>query len=630
MIFFKKVKNTIKDMSVNKNRKTIFSFDMFLFFLLPIFFLIILIHGVNYFFSNISPFNSYFLDKDISLKNKVQIKEIISDEQNKILNTKIAFTIEDDMSNKIVKSVLIGDLIEKNSEDKIIENIFHKFSKVKIDPELFLENLFKTKKYNFNYSLNSSEIEKIKENIKQGERPTINALIIKDESSKKFTIQKEEHGYNYDLSKIETEIINYINSSDRKNLLNISISKIPNNPKITEDSLKNILTQANSILDNAPINIFYNDNKILLDKTELIDMLNFKHSVDLENNLTESSIGLKEEDIKKYLEGIAEKNDEKPHSGELIIKDNKVVKFSPVKKGLSLDKEDSFNKLQDTILSLKNNVYLTIEESVPSDMDSDVVKYGLLEKIAEGKSNFKGSTANRIHNIKVGSNFVNGTLVKPGEEFSMIKTLKAVNAEMGYLPELVIKGNQTEAEYGGGLCQVATTVFRTSINGGFPILERQNHSYRVPYYEPAGTDATIYFPKPDFRFLNNTKNYILIATEVDVKNNELIYSIWGTKDNRKIKISDPVVTNIVLAPGTKWIETLDLPVGKTKCIESSHNGADAEFSYNVEYEDGTKFDRIFKSRYRPWQAVCLKGVEKLSSDTSEPKTENVSPEVNNQ
>ena len=68
-------------------------------------------------------------------------------------------------------------------------------------------------------------------------------------------------------------------------------------------------------------------------------------------------------------------------------------------------------------------------------------------------------------------------------------------------------------EYGGGLCQIGTTVFRAAVNSGLPITERRPHAYRVVYYEPAGFDATIYDPRPDLRFINDTENYILIQTK---------------------------------------------------------------------------------------------------------------------
>jgi len=240
---------------------------------------------------------------------------------------------------------------------------------------------------------------------------------------------------------------------------------------------------------------------------------------------------------------------------------------------------------------------------------------GIKEIIGTGHSNFAGSPKNRRHNIAVGAAAVNGLLLKPGEEFSLVKTLGEVEARTGYLPELVIKENKTIPEYGGGLCQVGTTVFRAALNSGLPITARRNHSYRVAYYEPAGMDAAVYIPNPDVRFLNDTGSYVLIQARIE--GNDFYFDFWGLKDTRKITVSKPVVYNIVRPASTKIVETTDLAPGQKKCTEKAHNGADAYFDYTVVYNPGTADEKIeekrFSSHYVPWQEVCLIGVTKLSS-----------------
>jgi vancomycin resistance protein YoaR len=217
---------------------------------------------------------------------------------------------------------------------------------------------------------------------------------------------------------------------------------------------------------------------------------------------------------------------------------------------------------------------------------------------------------NRRHNIKVGAEALHGLLIKPGEEFSLLKALGEIDASNGYLPELVIKENKTVPEYGGGLCQIGTTVFRATFNSGLPVTARRNHSYRVTYYEPAGTDATIYDPAPDYKFVNDTGHYILIQARLD--KDDLTFDFWGTKDGREINYTQPTIYNIVKPAPTKMIETTDLPEGKKKCTESAHAGADAYFDYKVTYSNGEVKNQRFTSHYVPWQAVCLVGVKKIT------------------
>lgn len=158
-------------------------------------------------------------------------------------------------------------------------------------------------------------------------------------------------------------------------------------------------------------------------------------------------------------------------------------------------------------------------------------------------------------------------MVAPDEEFSLLKALGEIDGEHGYLQELVIKDNQTKPEFGGGLCQIGTTTFRATIASGLPVSERRNHSYRVVYYEPAGTDATIYSPAPDYKFKNDTGHYVLIKTRIE--GTKIYFDFWGTKDGREINIEPPVIYNIVAPPPEKIIKTIDLEVG-VKNVPKAH------------------------------------------------------------
>jgi vancomycin resistance protein YoaR len=164
-------------------------------------------------------------------------------------------------------------------------------------------------------------------------------------------------------------------------------------------------------------------------------------------------------------------------------------------------------------------------------------KLGITTLIGHGESDFKGSPSSRVHNIKVGSAKYNGTVVKPGEEFSFNDILGEVDDKNGYQPELVIKGGKLIYEYGGGLCQVSTTLFRSAIMAGLPILERKPHSFPVKYYDPQGYDATIYPGVVDLKFRNDTLNHILIQSRIE--NTKLIFDIYGSGDGREVFLDGP-------------------------------------------------------------------------------------------
>jgi vancomycin resistance protein YoaR len=251
---------------------------------------------------------------------------------------------------------------------------------------------------------------------------------------------------------------------------------------------------------------------------------------------------INEDYVKGFLEDFSKKTDVQAIDAKFKIEDGKVTTFSQDQKGRSLDIEKS-SKLVIEALSKNSSgsvqVELPMSTTQPSVTSSGAEDLGIATLIGEGKSNFRGSTKNRIHNIKNAVERFNGVLIKPGEEFSFVRTLGDVDGENGYLPELVIKKDKTEPEFGGGICQVSTTVFRAAIYSGLKITARKNHAYPVSYYNPQGMDSTIYVPKPDLRFINNTPGHILIQSTI--VGTELAFQFYGTNDGRKIEIDGPKI-----------------------------------------------------------------------------------------
>lgn len=246
--------------------------------------------------------------------------------------------------------------------------------------------------------------------------------------------------------------------------------------------------------------------------------------------------------ISAFLDDLGRQFDKDPENAKLTMANGKVSVFSLSSDGIKLNKEKSLDIL---IEHLKNNdlelpIDLAYDSISPEISTSSIENLGITSLIGEGRSNFRGSPKNRIFNINVATKRYAGIIIKPGEEFSFVKVLGPVDGEHGYLPELVIKKDKTEPEFGGGICQVSTTAFRAAIYSGLKITARTNHAYPVSYYNPQGMDATVYIPRPDLRFINNTPGYILIQTKIE--GTELVFQFYGTDDGRKTNIIGPTIT----------------------------------------------------------------------------------------
>lgn len=252
--------------------------------------------------------------------------------------------------------------------------------------------------------------------------------------------------------------------------------------------------------------------------------------------------------------------------------------------GFFLNKEETLNQI---ISSLKNNPkkndFSLITTTVkPKILTNNLDSLGIKEKIATGQSNFAGSTQNRIHNIKISSEKFNGAVIPPQSEFSFIEILGPVDKTTGYKEELVIKNNETIPEFGGGVCQTSTTLFRSVLNAGFEITERKNHAYPVQYYAPQGTDATVYIPHPDLRFINNTNHYALLQTKIE--GNLLIFDIYGTNDGRQVKINGPIVVE-------KNVETKTMRTTLTQTVTNSNGEIIVNKTFNSFYDNPQKYKK---------------------------------------
>jgi vancomycin resistance protein YoaR len=384
--------------------------------------------------------------------------------------------------------------------------------------------------------------------------------------------------------------------------LKITAEFLPEMPEITREDAAGRESEIRDILAAAPVTIKYNDKEWVLTRADLRKYLGFEKSGGL------VVVALEKEKSAAFLKKISEAVNVQAQNAKFMVYDGKVSEFQTSRIGMRVDEEGTRRAIGRVFRQIdgRREVGVLVDIEEPEITMDNVNSLGITDLLGVGESDFSGSPPNRIHNIKTGANKVNGLLLAPGEEFSALKAIGAVDEESGFKKELVIKENRTEPEFGGGLCQIGTTLFRGALASGLPITERRNHSYRVSYYEPAGTDATIYNPSPDFRFKNDMPGYILIQGKI--QGTKVVFEFWGKKDGRESSRTNPVIKNIVEPPPIKYIYTTDLKPGEKKRVEVAHKGADAYFKYTVKYPDerGT-VEKTFFSRYKPWAEVWLLG-----------------------
>ncbi len=282
--------------------------------------------------------------------------------------------------------------------------------------------------------------------------------------------------------------------------------------------------------------------------------------------------------------------------------------------GRTLDVEASLHAIQAGLQNGKHEIQLIFQITEPAAIDTTTAEQlGISEAVSVETSYFYGSSRDRVQNIQAAAKQFHGLLVAPGETFSMATALGDISLDNGYTEALIIIGNQTIKGVGGGVCQVSTTLFRTAFFGGFPVVERHAHAYRVYYYEKvagnridsslAGLDATVFVPLVDLKFVNDTPYWLLMETYVNPSTSSITWKFYSTSDGRTVEWNTSGVQNRVTPPKPLYKENPDLKEGEIKQVDWEAEGADVTVERTVFRDGQVYFSDQFHTHYQPWQAV---------------------------
>ncbi|MEK9156154.1 MAG: VanW family protein [Patescibacteria group bacterium] len=389
----------------------------------------------------------------------------------------------------------------------------------------------------------------------------------------------------------------------------ISFSSQASQPAVLPEKAEARLAEANRIIESGDLVLEHESQSFTLDNETIGGLIKSKTNGD---NL---EIYFDDGRLNTFVNSIAAALNVDPVNARLKIEGGRATVFQTAQAGKTLDVDKTKSAVISALLTRIDDsaeiarpqkIALVVQTREPEIKEADIGNLGIVELVGNGVTDFKGSPSNRVHNIQTGAAALNGILLAPDETFSTLAKLGEISDKSGYLPELVIKENKTIPEFGGGLCQVSTTLFRAALNVGMEIVGRQNHKYRVSYYEPpVGMDATIYDPAPDFKFKNNYVSHILIQSKVE--GTKITFEFYGTKDTRQVEIGEPETWGEV-SPGNPVVtETDTLPPGERKQIEKAHAGISAKFHYKVSREGEILQETDFRSKYVPWPEKWLAG-----------------------
>lgn len=343
----------------------------------------------------------------------------------------------------------------------------------------------------------------------------------------------------------------------------------------------------------------------------------YKASKDLESGKGKDfkvSLTAKNADVAEYLEKNKIYLDTKVVNNGLKH-ENGTFSYVPGTQGTYVNVNASADKIADYISDGwsggNSSVDLVCETKDPIGSQEELAS--VKDCLGSYNTDFSSSAAGRSQNVKNGCSKINGSILYPGETFSVTEAVVPFTAENGYELAASYENGQTVESYGGGICQVSSTLYNAVIRAELEIVQRNNHSMIVTYVPPSA-DAAIAEGILDFKFKNNQDTPIYI--EGYCEGGKIYFSVYGkeTRDsNRKIDFVSEVMSET--EPGITFKYSSELPAGTIKKEQSAHKGTVARL-WKVVTVNGVEQSRnVFNnSNYKPGNTIYAIGTNGLSPE----------------
>ena len=219
--------------------------------------------------------------------------------------------------------------------------------------------------------------------------------------------------------------------------------------------------------------------------------------------------------------------------GDAYMESNKIIES---RTGVKLDLERFKEEINESLKNLDEEKYIVNLPVIT--IDPKITTQNILKELAIDRelgtypTSLENKEDNTIYNIRLASEVINGILIKPQEIFSFNKYIGPAEKADGYKESTIIANGLFVNGYGGGICQVSSTLYNALLLANLPIVERYNHSVygEATKYVPLGQDAAIFYGFKDLRFKNNSDHMIVIFSKVF--RDTLQVSIFGGNEGK--------------------------------------------------------------------------------------------------
>ena len=317
--------------------------------------------------------------------------------------------------------------------------------------------------------------------------------------------------------------------------------------------------------------------------------------------------------VKTYVEKLAEEYNRDAEEGDITFA-NGYPEVTGGETGIAVNVDQSVSSIMKALEGDGTELTVVAEVQKPSVTKEELIQ---VKDVLGTATTYYGSSYERNTNVEVGASKINGTLIMPGETFSVTAAVTPFNADNGAYPAPSYESGQGVDTYGGGLCQVSTTLYNAVLKAELQVDERHNHTMLVSYVDPS-KDAAIAEGLMDFVFTNNTDETIYIYG-VGYQGT-LNFTIYGheTRDpNRSISFRSETLSQTDASTNVKLVAKSDQNIGYLNQTQSAHQGLEAVLWKDIVNADGTTDTvQVNSSSYQASPAIYEVGIVSPNTQAS--------------
>lgn len=268
----------------------------------------------------------------------------------------------------------------------------------------------------------------------------------------------------------------------------------------------------------------------------------------------------------------------------------------------------SLEEAKNILEEQKEEYVIPLKITIPEITLNDLGKEAFPQILGTFSTTYNTSNQNRITNLKLASEKIDGTIILPGETFSYNKVVGERTIAKGYKEAAVYAGGKVVDGIGGGICQLSSTLYNSVLYANLEITSRSNHRFLTSYVT-AGRDATVSWGTIDFCF-KNTRSYPIKITS-EVKNGVVTTSIYGIKEEKEYEVVIESKVTEVIPYSTKYVKDSTLKEDEEEIVQYGANGAKSE-TYKIVKYNGIVVSReqISSDIYSPLERIVKKGTKK--------------------